>query len=173
MKTGIVRRIDELGRVVIPKEIRRTMRIREGEELEVFVTEENELMLKKFSPVKNLYDFCTEYADLLYRHTGYNCLICDLSGFVTAASDKKNWEGKQISHALEKFLQQRKSAYFREDNLSLLPNSHCKNIVCAPLVSCGDVLGGILLISDSVMTMPDTLVRLLEIGGDFLARQMQ
>ena len=86
--TGIVRRIDELGRVVIPKELRRTMRIKEGEEMEVFVAPDDTLVLKKYSPLKAMEDFCKEYAEAVYRVTGHNCLICDNDVFLAAAADK-------------------------------------------------------------------------------------
>ena len=83
--TGIVRRIDELGRVVIPKEIRKTMRLKEGEELEVFVNDEETLVLKKYSTIKSFKELAKEYVEVLYKHTGYNCLITDTDEVIAAA----------------------------------------------------------------------------------------
>ena len=69
--TGIVRRIDDLGRIVVPKEIRRTLRIREGDPLEIFTDREGEIILKKYSPIGELSQFAGEYAESLAHTTGY------------------------------------------------------------------------------------------------------
>ena len=75
--TGIVRRIDDLGRVVIPKEIRRTMRIREGDPLEIFTDREGEVIFKKYSPIGELADFASQYAETLHKTCGMSVVICD------------------------------------------------------------------------------------------------
>ena len=75
--TGIVRRIDDLGRVVIPKEIRRTMRIREGDPLEIFVSNEGEVIFKKYSPISELGSIAAQYCEVLFRTAGYPVLITD------------------------------------------------------------------------------------------------
>ena len=75
--TGIVRRIDDLGRIVVPKEIRRTLRIREGDPLEIFTDREGEIILKKYSPIGELSQFAGEYAESLAHTTGYLVLITD------------------------------------------------------------------------------------------------
>ena len=72
--TGIVRRIDDLGRVVIPKEIRRTLRIKEGTPLEIFTDREGEIILKKYSPIGELSTFAREYAEALAQTTGFFCM---------------------------------------------------------------------------------------------------
>jgi AbrB family transcriptional regulator, stage V sporulation protein T len=83
--TGIVRRIDDLGRVVIPKEIRRTLRIREGDPLEIFVDRDGEVILKKYSPISELGDFAKEYAEALYDSLGNPILICDRDTYIAVA----------------------------------------------------------------------------------------
>ena len=83
--TGIVRRIDELGRVVIPKEIRRTLRIREGDPLEIFTDREGEVILKKYSPIGELGDFAKEYAESLHLALGHTALICDKDNVIAVA----------------------------------------------------------------------------------------
>ena len=88
--TGIVRRIDDLGRVVIPKEIRRTLRIREGDPLEIFVDREGEVILKKYSPIGELGDFAQEYADSLYESTGHIALISDRDAIVAVSGAPKS-----------------------------------------------------------------------------------
>lgn len=89
--TGIVRRIDDLGRVVIPKEIRRTMRIREGEPLEIYVDREGEVILKKYSPINELGEFAKEYADSLHEALGHVVCIADRDEIIAVSGGfKKN-----------------------------------------------------------------------------------
>ena len=87
--TGIVRRIDDLGRVVIPKEIRRTLRIREGDPLEIFTDREGEIILKKYSPIGELGTFAKEYADSLGQVAGVMVCICDRDAVIAAAGGAK------------------------------------------------------------------------------------
>ena len=87
--TGIVRRIDDLGRVVIPKEIRRTLRIREGDPLEIFVDRDGEVILKKYSPISELGDFAKEYADALYDSLGHSVLICDRDVYIAVSGSSR------------------------------------------------------------------------------------
>src|SRR5690606_12762459 len=100
--TGIVRRIDDLGRVVIPKEIRRTLRIREGDPLEIFVDREGEVILKKYSPIGELGDFAQEYADSLHETTNHIALISDRDAVVAVAgAPKKQWLDRSAEHTSE------------------------------------------------------------------------
>ena len=85
--TGIVRRIDDLGRVVVPKEIRRTFRIREGDSLEIFTGQEGEIILKKYSPMKELADFSVDYVESIARTTGYTVCVTDKEKVVAAAGN--------------------------------------------------------------------------------------
>lgn len=96
--TGIVRRIDDLGRVVIPKEIRRTLRIREGDPLEIFVDRDGEVILKKYSPIGELGDFAKEYAESLYEGTGHITMITDRDTFIVspAAPRRIIWRSKWV-----------------------------------------------------------------------------
>ena len=87
--TGIVRRIDDLGRVVIPKEIRRTLRIREGDPLEIFTDREGGVILKKYSPIGELTDFSREYADSLQQVIGHVILVCDRDAFISVSGGSK------------------------------------------------------------------------------------
>ena len=106
--TGIVRRIDDLGRVVIPKEIRRTLRIREGDPLEIFVDSDGEVILKKYSPISELSDFAKEYAEALYDSLGSSVLISDRDAVITlAGGSKKEYFNKNISELIEKQMGER------------------------------------------------------------------
>src|SRR4051794_17595655 len=108
--TGIVRRIDDLGRVVIPKEIRRTLRIREGDPLEIFVDRDGEVILKKYSPISELSDFAKEYAEALFDSLGNPVLICDRDSYIAlAGSSKKDYLNKNISDLVEKTMEDRNS----------------------------------------------------------------
>ena len=108
--TGIVRRIDDLGRVVVPKEIRRTLRIREGDPLEIFTDREGEIILKKYSPIGELSQFAGQYAESLAQSTGHLVCITDRDHVIAAAGNgKKEFEGKPISRQLEELIEDRKN----------------------------------------------------------------
>ncbi|MGE5652669.1 MAG: stage V sporulation protein T, partial [Bacillota bacterium] len=152
--TGIVRRIDDLGRVVIPKEIRRTLRIREGDPLEIFVDREGEVILKKYSPIGELGDFAKEYADSLYETTGHTALIADRDTVIAVAgSPKKEFLNKSISPAVEKIMEDRKSFVFNikagESPKPILSDDETKFSaeVIAPIISEGDPIGAVMLVS--------------------------
>jgi len=119
--TGIVRRIDDLGRVVIPKEIRRTLRIREGDPLEIFVDRDGEVILKKYSPISELGDFAKEYGEALYDSLGHPVLICDRDVFIAVAgSSKKEYLNKNISSLVESVMESRSSSLVTDGkNLNL------------------------------------------------------
>lgn len=108
--TGIVRRIDDLGRVVIPKEIRRTMRIREGDPLEIFTDNDGEVVFKKYSPVGEMTPFALQYADVMSRACGLPVLICDRDHVVAAAGvPKKEFLERRVSGQLEELMEQRRT----------------------------------------------------------------
>ena len=108
--TGIVRRIDDLGRIVVPKEIRRTLRIREGDPLEIFTNREGEIMLKKYSPIGELREFAESYAESLSQTTGELVCITDRDYVVAAAGPKKReYDGKPLTRELETLIERRGS----------------------------------------------------------------
>ena len=106
--TGIVHRIDDLGRVVIPKEIRRTLRIKEGTPLEIFTDKEGEIILKKYSPIGELNLFAKEYAEALAQATGMIACITDHDQVVAAAGQRsREFAGKEISRELDRVISDR------------------------------------------------------------------
>lgn len=106
--TGIVRRIDDLGRVVIPKEIRRTMRIREGDPLEIYTDREGEVIFKKYSPIGELVDFASQYAESLYKTCGIPVAVCDRDSVVAAAGiSKKEFLDRKISQGVDNIIEGR------------------------------------------------------------------
>ena len=106
--TGIVRRIDDLGRVVIPKEIRRTMRIREGDPLEIYTTRDGEVIFKKYSLIGGLEEFAAQFCDTLSRSTDFSAAVTDRDAVIAiAGAGKKELLGKPVSPALEQVMDQR------------------------------------------------------------------
>src|SRR5690625_2192480 len=106
--TGIVRRIDDLGRVVIPKEIRRTLRIREGDPLEIFVAREGEVILKKYSTINELGNFAVEYAEAIFDSLHYPVLITDRDEIIAVSGTSKNeYLNKQIGAHIEEAIKER------------------------------------------------------------------
>lgn len=99
--TGIVRRIDDLGRIVIPKEIRRTLRIREADPLEIFTDREGEIILKKYSAIGEMTTFARQYAESLAQVSGHTVLIADRDQFIAAAGGCRNLIGKPLSREME------------------------------------------------------------------------
>ena len=178
--TGIVRRIDDLGRVVIPKEIRRTLRIREGDPLEIFVDRDGEVILKKYSPIGELGDFAQEYADSLFESTGYISIICDRDAVVAVAgAPKKNWIDKSIIPPVEEVMSGRKSVIFPEDTGNMLVDDeddlwYFPNMVAAPIISEGDPVGVVMIGSKEANVKLGELERkLAETTAGFLAKQME
>ena len=113
--TGIVRRIDDLGRVVIPKEIRRTLRIREGDPLEIFVDREGEVILKKYSPISELGHFATEYSEALYDSLHYPIIISDRDEVIALAGlSKKEYLNKQISSYIGEVIEDRVTVFEKD-----------------------------------------------------------
>ena len=116
--TGIVRRIDDLGRVVIPKEIRKTLRIREGDPLEIFTAKDGEVILKKYSPIGELNEFSQEYAETLGETLGCGVIVTDLDSIIAVSKlPKKEYKEKSISNDLEQLIENRESKPFKDSKL--------------------------------------------------------
>lgn len=185
--TGIVRRIDDLGRVVIPKEIRRTLRIREGDPLEIYVDREGEVILKKYSPVGELGDFAKEYADSLHEAIGHIILIADRDNIVAVAgAPKKEFLNKAIGQAVEKAMEDRKTVLSNSPAerrgaakggciIDTDDDEPCKFTaeVLSPIVVEGDAIGAVIICSrEANVQMGDMEVKLAETAAGFLAKQM-
>ena len=120
--TGIVRRIDDLGRVVVPKEIRRTLRIREGDPLEIFTDREGEIILKKYSPIGELGTFAKQYAESLAQTTGHMICVTDRDSIIAPAGGaKKDYYGKSISPQLEQLIQERENLQATSADRKFIP----------------------------------------------------
>ena len=119
--TGIVRRIDDLGRVVIPKEIRRTLRIRESDPLEIFTDREGEIILKKYSPIGEMSTFAKQYAESLAQVSGHVAMIADRDQIIAAAGGMKNAVGKYVSRELESKVNNRESLVSSKGERDFIP----------------------------------------------------
>lgn len=177
--TGIVRRIDDLGRVVIPKEIRRTMRIREGDPLEIFTDKDGEVIFKKYSPIGELGNFATHYADTLSKTTGRPVCITD-SDVIIAVSGcpKKEISEQKISDDIEKFMNDKEPYRLKhpEDRKYSLINSNNKYIlsICIPIISQGDCIGTVNFFStDTADVMGEVEYKLAQSAALFLGKQME
>ncbi|MFC0525648.1 stage V sporulation protein T [Pontibacillus salicampi] len=175
--TGIVRRIDDLGRVVIPKEIRRTLRIREGDPLEIFVDREGEVILKKYSPISELGDFAKEYADALFDSLGHTVLICDRDEFIAVAGgSKKEYLNKNIGKKVEQAIQDR--SVITDGNESTVEvvegnEESISSYVIGPIIANGDPIGCVMIIGKEGQTIGDVEQKAVETAASFLARQME
>jgi AbrB family transcriptional regulator (stage V sporulation protein T) len=176
--TGIVRRIDDLGRVVIPKEIRRTLRIREGDPLEIFVDRDGEVILKKYSPIGELGDFAKEYAESLYESTNHITMISDRDTLIAVAgASKKEFLDKQIGSVVEASMENRKTALETNPgqyDISKDMSETYSSYVIAPIVAGGDPIGAVILVSkDENVKMGQMEVKMAETAAGFLAKQME
>ena len=175
--TGIVRRIDDLGRVVIPKEIRRTMRIREGDPLEIFTTRDGEVIFKKYSLIGGLEDFAAQFCDTLARSSDFTAVITDRDSVIAAAGGgKRELLGKRISPQLEEVLESRR-IYQRAEGQSLPVvegSDRYLTAVAAPILSEGDLLGLVILAGQEPMiAVGDTEYKLAQTIAAFLGRHME
>ena len=178
--TGITRKIDELGRIVIPKEIRRTLRIREGTPLEIFTEKNGEIILRKYSPMGELVAFAAQYADSLAQTTGMMVCITDLEQVIAAAGGaKKDYLGKEISDKLDQLIEERAQSQAMPDEkkyVKILKEPTAENYgqtIC-PIICQGDVIGSVVLLAkDGKTKMAEVEKKLAYCAAGFLGRQME
>ncbi len=179
--TGVVRRIDDLGRIVIPKEIRRTLHIKEGDPLEIFTDKEGEVILKKYSPIGELSEFATGYAETLSKTTGHIACITDKDTVIAVSGgSKKDFLEKSLSPELEKVMENKEIYTSKENNELSLPITQNDNNerrynsqVIYPIISDGDVIGSVILLSKEQNTkMGDTELKVVQSAAGFLSSQM-
>ncbi len=173
--TGIVRRMDDLGRIVIPKEIRRTMRIREGDPLEIYTDRNGEVIFKKYSPMGELGSFVKQLCDSLGKTAGSSCVICDRDSVIAASgSAKKDAVERLLSADMEKAMQGRKVIFPRAHELYLTEDDKYPVSMAAPIVAAGDVSGCVAFLEDETGTHSAGEVesKLLQSAALFLGEQM-
>ena len=177
--TGIVRRIDDLGRVVIPKEIRRTMRIREGDPLEIYTDRDGEVIFKKYSPIGELGDFASEYAETLAKTSGHPICITDKDNVIAVSGvPKRELSEKKISPELEQVIEERTSFIMKHDSgrkVNVIDGSEKYTAgVVVPIISEGDTIGSVVFFSGEAMPkMGEVEEKLAQSAAGFLGRHME
>lgn len=177
--TGIVRRIDDLGRIVIPKEIRRTLRIRESDPLEIFTDREGQIILVKYSPMGEMSTFAKQYTESLAQVSGHAALIADRDQFIAVSGGYKQLLGKSISKQLEERITARETviAVRGERNFIQIAeedNESYQQEAFAPIICEGDVIGAVILLStDAKSKLGEVENKLISSAAGFLGRQME
>lgn len=176
--TGIVRRIDDLGRVVIPKEIRRTLRIRESDPLEIFTDRDGEIILKKYSPIGELGTMAKLYAESLSQTMGCTVCITDTDQIVAASgSGKKDLQDQPVSREFSKLLQERMQLLEKSGQsgyVKVTPEMGAYQAqVISPVICEGDVIGAVVLLNrDEKRALGELEQKVAQSAADFLGRQM-
>ena len=175
--TGIVRRIDDLGRVVIPKEIRRTMRIREGDPLEIYTERDGEVIFKKYSPMGEWSESATQLCETMYKTADFNVAVCDRDVYIAVSgAPKREMTDRHISPELEQVMESRK-LYRRENAERGFPlveglDKYTAE-VAAPILAEGDVLGCVVFFSEGDKTAGEIEYKLAQTVAGFLGKQME
>lgn len=177
METGIIRRIDDLGRVVIPKEMRKTLRIKEGDPLEIFTNKE-ELVFKKYSPIESVGELTELVAKGLENICEKTCVITDTDKIIYASSKCKDFIGKEISSELASVIKERKSILnSKGDGGKIIPlvkndDYGIENQIVVPIINGGDCYGTIILADkDKTLRFSSQDVNIVRLGAYVLAEQ--
>lgn len=177
--TGIVRRIDDLGRIVIPKEIRRTLHIRESDPLEIFTDREGQIILKKYSPIGEMTTFAKQYAESLAQVSGHTAMIADRDLFIAVAGGYKQLLGKSVSKQLDEKMNNREMVIASKGDRNFI--SICDEVgeeylhqAIAPILCEGDIIGSVVLLeNDNKGKMGEVEQKLVLSAAGFLGRQME
>ena len=177
--TGIVRRIDDLGRIVIPKEIRRTLHIRESDPLEIFTDREGQIILKKYSPIGEMTTFAKQYAESLAQVSGHAALIADRDQFIAAAGGYKQLLNKAVSRQLEEKANHRETIIATRGDRNFISiceeaGDEYQHQAVAPIICEGDIIGSVVLLeNDNRGKMGEVEQKLILSAAGFLGRQME
>ncbi len=179
--TGVVRRIDDLGRVVIPKEIRKVHRIKEGDPLEIFTDKEGEIILKKYSPIGELTEFASNYAETIAKTTGHITCITDKDTVIAVSgASKKDFLEKNLSKELEEVIENKEIFKSKENNEISIPitqNEGRERIynsqVIYPIITDGDVVGSVILLAkDASKKMGEVEDKIAQSAAGFLGNHL-
>lgn len=176
--TGIVRRVDSLGRVVIPKEIRHTLRIKEGSPLEIYTDKEGAVTFRKYSPLGDLQDFAVHICESIRTNTGCIAAVCDRDSIIAlAGAPKREIQDRPCSQALEQRMEQRKLYCHHTGESLIYPTDTSEQYpigICAPIISQGDLMGSVLLLlSPDGAPLAEPEQRLAQTVAEFLGRQLE
>lgn len=172
--TGLVRRIDELGRIVIPKDIRKALRLKDGESVEIFLENDN-ILLKKYSPLENLNVFYENYVSSLHSSLGKNVFIIDRDKIVASSGDlKKKYLNVNISSKMDEIVQNRDILIKNEKDKIFLGDNLVEEgyYVVAPIIVNGDAIGAVIILSlDKVLEEID--IKTITIAATFLGKYIE
>jgi len=176
--TGIVRRIDDLGRVVIPKEIRRTMRIREGDPLEIYTSNDGEVIFKKYSAINEMSENASQVSDIMFRLASCPVIIFDRDHVVAVSGvSKKEFNERRVSPELEDLMQSRKNYYAEAGKVNnFIPAEGVDKVAIAamPIISSGDITGAVVFLeSDKSKIITDLQKSLICAAAQFLGKQIE
>ena len=176
--TGIVRRVDDLGRIVIPKEIRRTLKIREGDPLEIYTEKDGGVIFRKYSPMGDLQDFAAQLCDSIGANTGRIAAVSDRDSIIAlAGAPKRELIDKPNSQELDKLMEQRKNYRYEPGELLLRATESSDKYhlgVAAPILSHGDLMGCVmLLIGENDGPLAEADQKLAQTVAGFLGKQME
>ena len=176
--TGIVRRIDDLGRVVIPKEIRRTLRIREGDPLEIYTERDGEVIFKKYSPMGDMTEQATQICESITKNTGHIAAVCDRDSIIAVAgASRRDLVDKRNSKELEQLMEQRRTYLYRTGDSPIPVSEQVDRYhlgVATPILSEGDLMGCVMILleeKDAALTEPEQ--KLVQTVAGFLGKQME
>lgn len=175
--TGIVRRIDDLGRIVIPKEIRRSFRIKEGDPLEIYTDSEGEVIFKKYSPIGELSSFAEQYAEVLHKDAGMPVAITDNDHVVAASGiSKREVLERRVSKSLEELMENRQ-IHIKTDkvpSMNAIEGFDRQAQIVYPIIYGGDVSGAVAVFDDGKGTLPSEAdIKLVQVAASFLGKQME
>lgn len=177
--TGIVRRIDDLGRIVIPKEIRRTLHIRESDPLEIYTDREGQIILKKYSPIGEMLTFAKQYAESLAQVSGHAALIADRDQFIASAGGYKQMVNQSVSRQLEDKVNNRETILASRGDRNFISvcegeSAEYQHQAIAPIICEGDIIGSVILLeNDNKGKMGEVELKLVLSAAGFLGRQME
>ncbi len=178
--TGIVRRIDDLGRVVVPKEIRRTLRIREGDPLEIFTDRDGAIVLRKYSPIGELADYAKDFAYAIERSTAKTAMICDKDSIISVSGEyRKDYVGKALSRQMENIIEGRTPVFNDADNGGCAPvfdgedASAISAQIVVPILSEGQTIGAVTILTKNNEHLSTCEQTAAKVAASFLGAQME
>ena len=176
--TGIVRRVDDLGRIVIPKEIRRTLKIREGDPLEIYTEKDGGVIFRKYSPIGDMQEFAVQMCESIGANTGLVAAVSDRDSIIAlAGAPKRELVDKPNSQALDKLMQQRKSYRYTPGDTMIRVSDSSEKFhlgVAAPILSQGDLMGCVMLLMEQDgKPMAESDQQLAQTVAGFLGRQLE
>ena len=176
--TGIVRRVDDLGRIVIPKEIRRTLKIREGDPLEIYTEKDGGVIFRKYSPMGDLQEFAVQMCEAIGQNTGCIAAVSDRDSIIAlAGASKRELLEKPNSQELDKLMENRKHYLYTPGSAMLRASENSEKYhlgVASPILCQGDLIGSVMfLLEENAQALAESDQRLAQTVAGFLGSQME